>query len=56
MAREMTEAGDYYNNYLYEFLEERFNEFPDRNSFYILDEIRKKFAELPSEILEDQIN
>jgi len=55
MAREMTEAGDYYNNYLYEFLEERFNEFPDRNSFYILDEIRNKFAEWSSEILEDPI-
>ena len=56
MAREMTEAGDYYNNYLYEFLEERFNEFPNRNSFYILDEIRNKFAEWSSEILEDPIN
>ena len=56
MAREMTEAGDYYNNYLYEFFEERFNEFPDRSSFYILDEIRNKFAEWSSEILEDPIN
>jgi len=56
MAREMTEAGDYYNNYLYEFLEERFNEFPDRNSFYILDEIKNKFAEWSSDILEDPIN
>ena len=56
MAREMTEAGDYYNNYVYEFLEERFNDFPDRNSFYILDEIRNKFAEWSSEILEDPIN
>ena len=56
MAREMTEAGDYYNSYLYEFLEERFNEFPDRNSFYILDEIKNKFAEWSSDILEDPIN
>ena len=56
MAREMTEAGDYYNNYVYEFLEERFNDFPDRNSFYILDEIRNKFAEWSSDILEDPIN
>ena len=56
MAREMTEAGNYYNNYVYEFLEERFNDFPDRNSFYILDEIRNKFAEWSSDILEDPIN
>ena len=55
MARESTEAGDYYNNYLYDFLEERFNEFPDRSPLSILDEIKNKFVEWSSDLLEEQI-
>ena len=55
MARESTEAGDYYNNYLYDFLEERFNEFPDRSPLSILDEIKNKFVEWSSDLLEEQV-
>ena len=54
MARESTEAGDYYNNYLYDFLEERFNEFPDRSPLSIY-EIKNKFVEWSSDLLEEQI-
>ena len=55
MAREATEAGDYYNNYLYHFLRERFNDFPHRNPLNILDEIKNKFAEWSIDLLEHKI-
>ena len=41
MAREHTEAGDYFNEYTYKFLRERFNGFPHRATLSILDEIKK---------------
>jgi len=56
MAREATEAGDYYNNYTYEFLKERFNDFPQRTPLSILDEIKNKFAEWSNDLLEEKIN
>ncbi len=55
MARESTEAGDYYNNYVYEFLKERFNEFPVRHPLNILDEIKNKFVEWSFALLENPI-
>ena len=55
MAREATEAGNYYNNYLYEFLRERFNDFPHRKALNILDEIKNKFAEWSIDLLEHKI-
>ena len=41
MARENTMAGDYFNKYTYEFLSERFIDFPERGNLSILDEIKK---------------
>ena len=55
MARESTEAGDFYNNYAYEFLKERFNDFPDRTPLSILEEIKNKFAEWSTDLLEKKI-
>ena len=55
MARENTDAGNYYNNYVYNFLKERFNEFPERNNLNIIDEIKNKFVEWSIDILEDKI-
>ena len=56
MAREETEAGDYYNNYTYQFLKERFNDFPHRSPLSILDEIKNKFAEWSNDLLEEKID
>ena len=55
MAREHTIAGDYFNQYTYEFLRERFNDFPERGSLSILDEIKKKFVEWSGVLLEEKI-
>ena len=41
MARELTEAGDYYNEYTCDFLGGRFNDFPERTPLSILEEIKK---------------
>ena len=55
MARESTEAGDYYNDYTYKFLKERFNDFPHRTPLSILEEIKNKFAEWSTDLLEEKI-
>ena len=55
MARESTEAGDYYNSYTYDFLKERFNDFPNRTPLSILEEIKNKFAEWSNDLLEEKI-
>ena len=55
MARELTEAGDFYNNYTYKFLKERFNDFPHRTPLSILEEIKNKFAEWSTDLLEEKI-
>ena len=55
MARESTEAGDFYNNYTYEFLKERFNDFLERTPLSILEEIKNKFAEWSYDLLEKKI-
>ena len=52
MAREGTEAGNYYNNYLYELLRERINDFPQREPLNILNEIKNKFFEWQNALLE----
>lgn len=54
MAREHTKAGDYFNEYTYEFLRGRFIDFPDRATLSILDEI-KKFVEWSGYLLEEKI-
>ena len=56
MAREYTEAGDYYNEYTYEFLRGRFNDFPSRTPLSIIDEIKKKFVEWSGDLLEEKVN
>ena len=55
MAREHTKAGDYFNEYTYEFLRGRFIDFPDRATLSILDEIKKKFVEWSGYLLEEKI-
>ena len=55
MGREHTKAGDYYNRYTYDFLKERFNDFPHRTSLSIIDEIKKKFVQWSGDLLEGKI-
>lgn len=55
MAREHTKAGDYFNEYTFEFLRGRFVDFPDRTTLSILDEIKKKFVEWSGYLLEEKI-
>ena len=54
-AKEGTKGGDYYNEYTYEFLRVRFNEFSDRTPLSILDEIKKKFVEWSGDLLEEKV-
>ena len=56
MAREETEAGDYYNNFTYKFLQEQFNYFTKREPLSIIEEIKKKFVEWSNDLLEESIN
>ena len=56
MARENTEAGDYYNNFTYTLLNDQFNFFTDRNPLSIIDEIKNKFVSWSGEILEEKIS
>ena len=55
MARESTEAGDYYNPFTYKVLREQFNTFTDRKPLSIIEEVKNKFVEWSSDLLEDRI-
>ena len=55
MAREGTEAGDYYNQYTYDFLKEKFNNFTLRKPLSIIEEVKNRFVDWSSDILEDKI-
>jgi len=55
MAREGTEAGDYYNDFTYQFLKEHFNQFTNRNPLSIIEEIKNKFVEWSNDLLEESI-
>lgn len=56
MAREETEAGNYYNNFTYQLLKEHFSLFTERKPLSIIEEIKKKFVEWSYDILEESIN
>ena len=55
MARENTEAGDYYNQYTYDFLKEKFNNFTLRRSLSIIDEVKDRFIDWSNDLLEEKI-
>jgi len=55
MAREGTEAGDYYNQYTYDFLKEKFNNFTLRKPLSIIEEVKNRFVDWSSDILEEKI-
>jgi len=55
MAREGTEAGDYYNQYTYDFLKEKFNNFTLRKPLSIIEEVKNRFVDWSSDLLEDKI-
>ena len=55
MAREGTEAGDYYNDFTYQFLKAHFNQFRNRNPLSIIEEIKNKFVEWSNDLLEESI-
>lgn len=55
MAREGSEAGEYYNEPAYNYLREQFNIFTGRKPLPILDEIKKKFVEWSTDLLEEKI-
>ena len=51
-ANEGSEAGEYYNNYTLEFLENEYQRVTDLQSFDVIKSIKKRFIELSSEIME----
>ena len=55
MARENTEAGDYYNNYTYEILEHNFTNFTERKPLSIIEEVKERFVEWSNLLLEEKI-
>ena len=55
MAKEGTEAGDYYNNYTYKFLIDKFTNFTKRKDLSIIKEVKDRFVEWSSDLLEDKI-
>ena len=56
MAREETEAGDYYNDFTYHFLKEQFNLFTKRKPLSIIEEVKNRFIEWSNDLLEESIN
>jgi hypothetical protein len=55
MAREGTEAGDYYNQYTYDFLKEKFNNFTLRIPLSIIEEVKNRFVDWSTDLLEEKI-
>jgi len=55
MAREGTEAGDYYNQYTYDFLKEKFNNFTLRTPLSIIEEVKNRFVDWSTDLLEEKI-
>ena len=55
MAKEATEAGDYYNNSTYKFLTDKFSNFTKRKDLHIIKEVKDRFIEWSSDLLEDKI-
>ena len=55
MAKEGTEAGNYYNNYTYKFLIDKFTNFTKRKDLSIIKEVKDRFVEWSNDLLEDKI-
>ena len=55
MAKEGTEAGNYYNNYTYKFLIDKFTNFTKRKDLHIIKEVKDRFIEWSSDLLEFKI-
>lgn len=45
LAMHGTEAGNYYNDFVYEFLSEQFNSFPMHDKFPIIEDVKQQFME-----------
>ena len=52
MARENTEAGDYYNNFTIKFIENYYQNITDLKSFDVFETIKQRFINLSKEIIE----
>jgi len=55
MAKEGTEAGDYYNDFTYQFLKDKFTNFTLRRDLSIIKEVKDRFVEWSKDILEEKI-
>ena len=55
MVREGTEAGNYYNQYTYDFLKEKFNNFTLRKPLSIIEEVQNRFVDWSTDLLEEKI-
>ena len=55
MAKEGTEAGDYYNPFTLELIKQQYNTFNERRAINIPDEIIKLFSELSTEIIGEKM-
>jgi len=55
LAMHGTEAGDYYNEFAYDFLSEQFNAFPIHHKFPIVEDVKKQFIESSNKLMEKPI-
>ena len=55
MAKEGTEAGNYYNNFTYQFLRHKFTNFTHRKNLSIIKEVKNKFVDWSRDLLEEKI-
>ena len=56
MAKEGTEAGDYYNPFALELIKQQYNSFNDRKAINIPEEIIKLFSELSTDIIGEKMD
>jgi hypothetical protein len=55
MAKEETEAGNYYNDFTYQFLKDKFTNFTIRRDLSIIKEVKDRFVEWSKDLLEEKI-
>ena len=55
IANEYSEAGEFYNQYAYNFIERVFNLIPEPTTFYIFEQVKNNFKELSKDFLNDKI-
>jgi len=53
LAMHGTEAGNYYNDFVYKFLCEQFNAFPLRNKFPIIEDVKQQCMENSNKMMVD---